>query len=155
MDRPRKRRRETSCLSLVYYVIRNRHDPQLFYANNSKMKGWVRGIKKASVYKYVVVPNQIVRGFGKQHAEIVTIHGTLKSFNYLNCYMIKNMKTGEFVKTSMSYVLKSFFTSNPSYARLWLNERRVKMIMKRLIEIQPELADQLELIPMQLFTDKI
>ncbi len=108
------------------------------------------------MYKYVVVPNKLIKGFGKEHAEIVTIHATLKSFSFHNCYMIKNMKTNTFVKTSMTYYKPyDFFTDNPTYIKVWMNRKRVNRIMMRLIEIQPELADQLEIIPMQLFTDKL
>ena len=155
MDRPRKRRREDDCLSIVYYVVRNKRNPQLFYANRAREKGWMRGIKKATVYRYNMEPRQIVKRFGKENAEVVSIHGTIKTFQWMDGFVLKNIKTGQYIRPTRDYKSDLLWVKSIKRSRVWLSEKMVAQIQKHIYKWLPQYADQLEIIKVQIFYDNI
>jgi hypothetical protein len=153
-----KRSLAKNCLSIEYYVIRNKHNPQLFYKskkNHRGLAGWVRGIKAATIFRHRIYPEKIVSKFGRANAEVVVVHGTLKTFQYTNGFIIKNIKTGKYIKPVRDYKKGILWTNLITNSRVWLSKGRCDKIVREITRYYPEQGDEISIIKVQIFYEQI
>lgn len=155
MEKARKRRCESSCLSIVFFAVRNRHNPTMYYGVDDGQKGWVHGLKKATIWKNRINPCILINRFGKENAELVSIHGALKSVEFCTSFIIKNAKTGMYIRPNRNYDKAKLWTKHLTSTRSWFSRKRAERVVKHIIKRFPDMADELEIIPLQVFYERI